>query len=57
MQTQIDTIFNQIYKKKKSGGACPQTLLGRDCADGTPPPPPPASQLTTPPHGQPWVPA
>ena len=41
------------FIKKKSAGACPQTLLGRHCADDArqPPPPrqPPPSQLTTPP--------
>ena len=45
---------------KKIGGACPQTLLGRHCADGARhPPPPPPSQLTSPSPspllGQPWV--
>ena len=53
MQTLIKK--NQIkFIKRNSGGACPQTLLGRHCADGAraPPPPPP---INDPPLGQPWV--
>ena len=42
------TPYSIKFLNKMSGGACPQTLLGRHCADAPPPPP---SQLTTPP---PW---
>ena len=32
------TPYSIRFIKKNSGGACPQTLLGRHCADGAPPP-------------------
>ena len=43
------TPYSIKFIKRNSGGACPQTLLGRHCADDALHPPPPPKPINDPP--------